>query len=520
MNIAHLLEKSAIRYPDLPALSVHDRLEVSYREFARRARFLGGALKEQLGLATGERVALVMSNHPAVYEVMFAAWHAGLVAVPINAKLHRNEIEYIINHCDARVCFVTDELADGLSGIDGPTGEIPIIVAGSDDYRRLLVTGDGVEMFETSANAPAWIFYTSGTTGKPKGAVLTHRNLLAMTMSYFADIDLIRPDDTIIHAAPMSHGSGLYGLPHIAKGANNVIPLSKHFDPAEIWEIVGKCPGTTMFAAPTMVNRLVACPGLSASRLTNLKSLIYGGAPMYLADLENALFALGPRLIQIYGQGESPMTISALSKSDHEWRGQPRYAEILGSVGFPRTDVEVCIADTAGRPTTRGEPGEVLVRGDVVMSGYWNDPEATTRAMRNGWLCTGDIGVIDDDGFITLKDRSKDVIISGGSNIYPREVEEVLLRHPDVKEVSVVGDLHPDWGEQVVAFVACENPGKVLADELDSLCVNNIARFKRPKRYCFLRSLPKSNNGKILKTALRDLLARDISVVVVGQEIV
>lgn len=518
MNIATLLEKSAIRYPDLPALSVHERMEVSYREFARRARVLGGALKMQLGLATGERVALAMSNHPSVFEVMFAAWHAGLVAVPINAKLHRNEIEYILNHCGARVCFVTDELADGLVGIGGSAGEILIIPVGSDEYCRLLVTGDGVAMFETPANAPAWIFYTSGTTGKPKGAVLSHRNLLAMTMSYFADIDSIQPGDTIIHAAPMSHGSGLYGLPHIAKGANNTIPLSKHFNPTEIWEILGKCSGTTLFAAPTMVNRLVACPGLSASRLRNLKSLIYGGAPMYLADLENALFVLGPRLVQIYGQGESPMTITALAKSDHEWRDQRNYADILGSVGYPRTDVEVCVVDSAGRPAARGEPGEVLVRGDVVMSGYWNDQEATDRALRNGWLCTGDIGVLNDDGFITLKDRSKDVIISGGSNIYPREVEEVLLRHADVKEVSVIGESDPDWGEQVVAFVVCEHPGELLADELDSLCVNNIARFKRPKRYCFLRSLPKSENGKVLKTALRALLPHDLDSVVARRD--
>lgn len=514
MNIAGLLERSAIRFGDRPALSIHDKLEVSYREFARRVRVLGGALKKRFRLTSGERIALVMSNHPAVYEVMFAAWHAGLVAVPINAKLHRKEVEYIVDHCQARVCFVSEDLAGEFAGLRVGDGEVPLITTDSGAYQRLLADGGGVDLADIPGDAPAWIFYTSGTTGKPKGAVLTHRNLQAMTLSYFADIDTIGPGDTIIHAAPMSHGSGLYGLPHVAMGANNVVPLSKHFDPAEIWTIVEKYRGTTMFAAPTMVQRLITCPALSESRLANLKSIIYGGAPMYVADLEAALGALGPRLVQIYGQGESPMTITALTKDDHQWRDQPRYLDILGSVGFPRTGVEVRVVDPADRVLPCGESGEVVVRGDVVMAGYWNDAAATARTLHNGWLHTGDIGVIDREGFLTLKDRSKDVIISGGSNIYPREVEEVLLRHASVREVSVVGAAHPEWGEQVIAFVACADAGDALATELDALCINSIARFKRPKHYCFLPALPKNDNGKILKTALRALLAQDFAGVV------
>jgi acyl-CoA synthetase (AMP-forming)/AMP-acid ligase II len=349
------------------------------------------------------------------------------------------------------------------------------------------------------------LFYTSGTTGRPKGATLTHRKLLAMTLSYFADIDKIGPFDTIIHAAPMSHGSGLYGLPHIAKAANNVVPASPHFDPAEIWLLVEMHRGVSFFAAPTMIKRLTESASLATS--DHLKTIIYGGAPMYRADLERALDVIGPRLVQIYGQGESPMTIAALSKQSHADRNHPRYRDILGSVGYPRTGVEVRIVDQDGMPLAPGQVGEITVRGDVVMAGYWNNQQATRQALRDGWLYTGDVGCLAPDGFVTLIDRSKDLIISGGSNIYPREIEEVLLRHPGVMQVSVVGAPDPEWGEEVVALVVPAPGATVCAEALDALCLENIARFKRPKRYHFIDTLPMNDYGKVLKTELRNLIS-------------
>jgi long-chain acyl-CoA synthetase len=357
-----------------------------------------------------------------------------------------------------------------------------------------------------AARAPgdaAWLFYTSGTTGRPKGVTLTHQNLAAMVLNYFADVDSIAPGDAIIHAAPMSHGSGLYILPHVAHAGLNVVPESGGFDAPELYALLHAHRGVTLFAAPTMVKRLVDHPGDADT--ANLKTIVYGGGPMYVADCKAALARFGPKLAQIYGQGESPMTITAMGKSIHAAVDHPHYAARLASVGQPFTTAEVIIAGDDDKPLPQGEIGEILVRGDHVMAGYWENPKASAETLRGGWLHTGDVGSIDEEGFLTLKDRSKDVIISGGSNIYPREVEEVLLRHPRVSEVSVVGEAHPEWGEVVVAFVVARG-GAPDQTELDALCLDHIARFKRPKTYRFVEALPKNSTGKVLKTELRKLL--------------
>jgi long-chain acyl-CoA synthetase len=307
----------------------------------------------------------------------------------------------------------------------------------------------------------------------------------------------------------MSHGSGIYGPPHVAAAALQVIPESGGFEPAEIFALARRWPGAAMFAAPTMVKRLVDHARVARPALDGLKTVIYGGGPMYLADIRDAIAAMGQRFVQIYGQGESPMTITALSRHHHADASHPRHAQRLASVGVAQSCVEVRVADAADRPLAPGTPGEVLVRGDVVMKGYWRNPDATAATLRGGWLHTGDVGALDEDGFLTLMDRSKDLIISGGSNVYPREVEEVLLRHPGVQEVSVVGRPHPEWGEEVVAFVV-RRPGAAATEaELDRLCLDNIARFKRPKAYRFVADLPKNNYGKVLKTELRARLAED-----------
>jgi long-chain acyl-CoA synthetase len=237
-----------------------------------------------------------------------------------------------------------------------------------------------------------------------------------------------------------------------------------------------------------------------------LRTIVYGGGPMYLADLDAATAAFGNRLAQIYGQGESPMTITALSKHHHADRAHPRHRQRLASVGVPHSVVQVAIRSEEGGEVAAGEVGEVCVRGDVVMSGYWGNPEASARALRDGWLWTGDLGVMDDDGFLTLKDRSKDLIVSGGSNIYPREVEEVLLLHPAVAEASVVGRPDPEWGEAVVAFIVPRGAAPPT-EELDRLCLDHIARFKRPREYRFIERLPKNNYGKVVKTELRQIMS-------------
>jgi long-chain acyl-CoA synthetase len=263
-----------------------------------------------------------------------------------------------------------------------------------------------------------------------------------------------------------------------------------------------------------MVVRLLASPALEGADMANLKTIVYGGGPMYVADLLRGLERLGPVFVQIFGQGEAPMTITGTPRAMHVDTGHPRYLERLASVGIARTDVEVKVFDAEDRELPPGEIGEVVLRGDVVMKGYWENAQATAKALANGWLHTGDMGAFDADGFLTLKDRSKDMIISGGTNIYPREIEEVLLTHAAVAEVSIVGRPHPDWGEAVIAFIVREAAAPAdgsAVDEaaLDALCLENIARFKRPKEYRFVAALPKNNYGKVLKTELRAWLAAE-----------
>jgi long-chain acyl-CoA synthetase len=502
MNLASLLDRAGRNFADRPALALGANIICDYRALAGRVAARASGLRKRLGLVPGDRVALIMKNCPDYAELMFACWHAGLVAVPVNAKLAAAEFQYILDHSGARACFTTPDLAPVVGGLTGPEA---VVEVGGVDWRRL-GEGDGMEIAPTAPDDVAWLFYTSGTTGRPKGAMLTQRNLFAMCWGYFADVDAIAPGDAILHAAPMSHGSGIYIVPHVAAGAAQVIPESGGFEPDEMFRLFAAHRGIAMFAAPTMVHRLVAAAERASPDLSGLKTIIYGGGPMYVEDCKRAIAVLGDRLSQIYGQGESPMTITSLAKHRFPKPDELRFEERLASVGMPFGIVDVRVADADDNPLPPGETGEILVRGDSVMRGYWNNEEATVETLRGGWLHTGDMGIFDADGYLTLKDRSKDVIISGGTNIYPREVEEVLLAHAGVAEVSVIGKPDADWGESVLAFVVAV-PGKaVTSAELDALCLDRIARFKRPKEYRFLDALPKNNYGKVLKTELRDMV--------------
>lgn len=504
MNLAYLLARAAQTAPDAPALALGETVIASYAEHAEHSARLAGALTGILDLTPGDRVAIAMKNAPEYSEIMFGAWHAGLAAVPMNARLHPREFAYILENSGAKVCFVSEDMADGIADAakDVPTLE-HIVIAGSARYREMM-SAEPATIADVAADDLAWLFYTSGTTGRPKGAMLTHQNLQAMNDAYFANVDDIGPDDCVIHAAPYSHGSGLYMLPHVERGACQVVPASGGFDPNEVFDLLPVWEGVTFFFAPTMVTRLINAPGLAAADTSNLKTIVYGGAPMYAEDCLKALDLLGPKLVQIYGQGESPMTITALSRAVHMDCDHPHYHDRLASVGPAQKGVEVRITDEDDNDVPLGEIGEILVRGDVVMKGYWQNPEATATALRGGWLHTGDMGALDGDGFLTLKDRSKDVIISGGSNVYPREVEEILLRHDGVLECSVIGRPHADWGEEIVAFVVPKDGADVREAELDALCLEHIARFKRPKAYRMIDALPKNNYGKVLKTELRE----------------
>src|SRR3954451_12236363 len=507
MNPAAWIERHARRRPADPALAEGERIHASWREFAARTAGAATSLRDDFGLAPGDRVAIVMRNRPEYLEALYAIWHAGLVAVPVNARLHRDEIAYILEHSESAVAVTDADHAGDVESLAGTVASLKAAVVAPGERWDRLTAPPPARLADGRPEDPAWLFYTSGTTGRPKGATLTHRSLLMATLSYFADIDPVQPQDCILHAAPLSHGAGLYGLPHVARGATSVLPQSGGVDGDEIAGLLGRWPGMSFFAAPTMVKRLADDRAIAGADLSHLKTIIYGGAPMYLADLEDALAVFGPRLAQIYGQGEAPMTITGLSKAEHADRDHPRWRDRMHSVGTPRTDVEVRVVDVGGRELPAGEAGEVVVRGDVGMVGYWNSPDATAEALRDGWLYTGDIGSFDADGYLTLRDRSKDLIISGGMNIYPREVEEALLRHPGVSAAAVVGRPDATWGEAVVAFVvAADRTAEPSVRDLDQICLDSIARFKRPKDYRFVEALPTNNYGKVVKRELRDRL--------------
>ncbi|PWV95763.1 long-chain acyl-CoA synthetase [Hoeflea marina] len=505
MNVSEWLVRTARRSPEAPALLSGERVVATYAEFAERAARIGATLRSGHGIRPGDRVALFMKNAPDYLELLYGIWFCGAVAVPVNAKLHVREAAFILANSGSRMVFVSGgeaELAAVLESEclivdthDGPLADAFIAPLASPEPRA------GTDL--------AWLFYTSGTTGKPKGVMLSFANLQAMTYAYFVDVDDVLAEDAAVYAAPISHGAGLYNFMHVLRGSRHVVPESGGFDAAELCDLAPRLKSVTMFAAPTMISRLLSFARQSGYRGDGIRTIVYGGGPMYLSDIQTATDQFGDRFVQIYGQGECPMALSALPRGAIVDRSHPAWKERLGSVGTAQSCVRIRIVDPEGNDRAAGEIGEIIAEGSPVMAGYWDNPQATATTLRDGWLWTGDMGSLDADGYLTLRDRSKDVIISGGTNIYPREVEDALLSHPGVTEVSVVGRPNPEWGEEVVAFVVLTEPGSVSEAELDAHCRAHIAGFKRPRTYRFEEALPKNNYGKILKTELRQKLHSD-----------
>ncbi|MEM6304584.1 MAG: AMP-binding protein [Pseudomonadota bacterium] len=499
MNLALWLARRARLSPTRPALFKGTDEVADYASFAQQSAAVAGWLDMQ-GVGPGDRVALFMGNCPDYLVVFYGIWMAGAVVVPINAKLHGREAAFIIENAGVRYVFADAPRADALA-----QAGVACRVIQTDEaaFEAVRAAPPRATVEERAPQDLAWLFYTSGTTGRPKGVMITHGMLMSMALCYEADVERVEADHTALYAAPLSHGAGIYNLMHVRAGARHVCPASGGFDPQEILDLSAVFGAVHMFAAPTMVKRLTDHARARGADGQGLRTIVYAGGPMYNADIIAAVDHFGPVFVQIYGQGECPMGITVLPRADVADRSLPRWRARLGSVGVAQAAVEVAIGDAAGRLLPAGAQGEIMVRGATVMPGYWQNPEATAKTLKNGWLLTGDMGYLDEEGFLTLQDRSKDMIITGGSNVYPREVEEVLLQHPDVQEAAVVGRAHPDWGEEVVAFVV----GTARDAALDALCLEQIARFKRPKAYLRIDELPKNNYGKVLKTELRAMLA-------------
>lgn len=502
MNFATHLQRAAQRHGPLAAIGHGTEVWCTYSQFAAMAA-RGATWLRLHGLQPGDRVALFMHNRPEYLPLLWAVWWAGAVAVPINAKLHLKEVAWIATHSGSRVVFADQEDGESLrSTLRDEAHDATVETRFERVFDEALPEAEVAERTEHDA---AWLFYTSGTTGRPKGVELGARQLRWQSMGLFTAVQAVEPGEVALHPAPLSHGSGMLHLPYVMYGGVNVVPKSHGFDAAECLALAAHWRRASFFAAPTMVKRLVQAVKSAGPRPGGLSTICYGGGPMYLADLEEALEAIGPHFAQIYGQGECPMMITALPRQmiNHLYEARPDgWRKHLASVGVAQAMVEVSVRDSLGNPLAVGEMGEVCVRGDVLMNGYWRQPEATAAAIVDGRLNTGDVGRLDEHGFLTLLDRSKDLIISGGTNIYPREVEEALLTHEDVSEAAVIGRPDAEWGEQVVAYVVVRRD--VTAASLDAHCLGCIARFKRPKHYRFVAELPKNNYGKVLKTTLRE----------------
>lgn len=496
-----------------PALAVGNSEPVTYQQLDLRVRAIAGYMLEELQLKAGDRVCLAMKNCAEYAEALLAIWHAGLCAVPVNSKLHPSEVAYIVADSESRVCLSTEDFLPQVREAKG---------AESDSVRWLDVAGDawqGVRKGDRigsgnpettvrlSADDLAWLFYTSGTTGRPKGVMLTHANLVAMALNFHADMLAIDSRDCLIHAAPMSHGSGLYGIPYWMRGGLQVIPESGGFDEAELCQLLSDYERASLFVAPTMINRTVRHLQKHPNPLRGLRCWLVGGAPFYPEDIRAAVRCFGSRVAQMYGQGETPMTISAIDSEQLAAAVDECDLALLSSVGHAQSTVGIEIVDEAGSALPVGSVGEIVVTGPTVMRGYWRNPGATAQTLVDGGLRTGDLGSLDERGLLHLKGRSKDVIISGGTNVYPSEVEDALLTHPDVLEVAVIGIPDAEWGESILAVVVAGR-AKPTQESLDAHCLSCIARFKRPKRYIFVDELPKNPTGKMLKSALRDRFGR------------
>ena len=499
MNWCAVLAHHAVRTPDRPLCRFGDEV-VTYGEMATHSASLAAGLRAR-GVGPGDVVGLLSYNCNEFLETIFAANHLGAVAMPINWRLAAAEVRYIVEHsearalvCDASLVELAGEATKGMSSlvrscISGPVGEgwtaltdlraaepVPAVAAAGDDVHRLM--------------------YTSGTTGRPKGVMLTHANLAWKNLAHIVEFG-VTAADVGLACGPLHHVGALDLTTTTLIAAGATVVLHRVFDAAAVVDEIERSGVTTVWLAPAMVNAIMALPGVEHRDLSSVRLVIGGGEKMPLPLIErlrrtfpSAWFA------DAYGLTETVSGDTFLDRDSTVTK--------LGSVGRPCLYLEVDIRDEQGRSVPAGERGEIVLRGPKVFKGYWRDPDATAAAFAGGWFHTGDIGVMDGDGYLYIVDRLKDMILSGGENIAGSEVERVLYEHDAVLEAAVVGRPHERWGEVPAAYVVLKPGTTATADELVERCRGQLARFKVPREIVFIDALPRNPSGKVLKRELRD----------------
>lgn len=508
MNLAHFLRRAARRWPDAIGLAWGDRTW-SWGALDARVDAMAAALAAR-GVAKGDRVLVQARNGNQLFESMFVCFRLGAVWVPTNFRQTPAEVAYLANASGASALICGTEFPDHAAAIRAAAPDLRLVVeiGGSAfglDYDALVAerAGQGAPTADVEHDDPCWFFFTSGTTGRPKAAVLTHGQMAFVITNHLCDLmPGTNEADASLVVAPLSHGAGIHQLAQVAAGAKTVLTGGTRLDPAEVWSLVERWRITNLFTVPTIVKLITEHPAVAAHDHASLRHVIYAGAPMYREDQKRALRALGPVLVQYFGLGEVTGNITVLPPCLHAAEDGPGVK--VGTCGFERTGMQVQIQDTDGRELEAGETGEICVCGPAVFAGYYDNPEANAAAFRNGWFRTGDLGHLDPEGFLFITGRASDMYISGGSNVYPRETEEKLLKHPAIAEAAILGVPDPAWGEVGVA-VCVARPGAEIGEaELIAWLAGEVARYKLPKRVFFWDALPRSGYGKITKRAIRE----------------
>lgn len=509
MNLAHFLTRNARRFADRPGLIWGER-QWSWSDLDAATHALCAALAAR-GVGKGDRILVHSKNCDEMFVSMFAAFRLGAVWVPTNFRLMPDEVAWLATSSGAKGFLCHGDFPDHATAVARESEALQFTWRiGAGGFGETSVSeaiaahrGSRVPDAAVDRDDPCWFFFTSGTTGRSKAAVLTHGQMGFVVTNHLADLVPGSTEaDASLVVAPLSHGAGVHQLVLSARGAPTILLPTERFDIDEAFRLIEKHRATNIFTVPTILKMLVEHPAVDQHDHSSLRHVIYAGAPMYREDQKTALQKLGKVLVQYFGLGEVTGNITVLPPHLHEIEDGP--AARIGSCGVERTGIQVSIQNDEGAELKPFETGEICVIGPAVFAGYYENPEANAKSFRNGWFRTGDLGHMDEEGFVYITGRASDMYISGGSNIYPREIEEKILTHPAIAEAAVLGVPDAVWGE--IGVAVCVARGPVDENELASYLAEKIPRYKMPKRFFFFEELPKSGYGKVPKRLVRDEL--------------